>query len=230
MKEIKPFCVALIAAYLLGASSVYSQTPVGGLYEIKSGSYVEKGGIVGIMQYPLPNTTQAFLQLTADSKSGDFELTVLGADLRPGWFPKLTNGVVTGNTIRFQYLTMYPSWPEPPAPIAAVDYTLTNDAGALRLSGSITSVVVCCDIPYDFQHQSVVAMLATTPNIRVSEVELCWSSLTNKNYLVQYRSELTTNQWTNLGGPMQGQAVNTCIADKVPAGQPRRFYRILALP
>ena len=34
--------------------------------------------------------------------------------------------------------------------------------------------------------------------IRASQVEVCWNSISNLTYQVQYRSDLTTNLWTSL--------------------------------
>jgi hypothetical protein len=64
--------------------------------------------------------------------------------------------------------------------------------------------------------------------IEVSEFTLCWNSDLISMYQVQYRSDLTTNAWTNLGPPVQGNGSTNCITDRV-AG-PRRFYRVVALP
>jgi hypothetical protein len=64
-------------------------------------------------------------------------------------------------------------------------------------------------------------------NIRLSQVEVCWSSLSNKTYQVQYRSDLTTNNWTNLGASIPGTGARQCSQDPIPLGQPQRFYRVL---
>jgi hypothetical protein len=63
-------------------------------------------------------------------------------------------------------------------------------------------------------------------SIRSSEVEACWPSISNQLYRVEYRSELTTNMWKFL---LDVQATNrtTCITDKIPVGQPQRFYRLV---
>jgi len=67
-------------------------------------------------------------------------------------------------------------------------------------------------------------------SIRSSQVELCWSSQTNRSYQIQYRSELTTNMWTDLGAPVQGGGATNCVYDAIASGQPKRFYRIVCLP
>jgi hypothetical protein len=63
-------------------------------------------------------------------------------------------------------------------------------------------------------------------SIRHSQVEVCWTSQTNISYQVQYRSELTTNEWVNLGNSITATNSTTCILDSIPAGEPRRFYRV----
>jgi hypothetical protein len=88
---------------------------------------------------------------------------------------------------------------------------------------------VAASSPYfdDFQ---VSATPAEAPRvaIRVSQIEVCWNSLTNNLYQVQYRSDLTTNTWVDLGAPIQGTGRQDCITDAVVGLS--RFYRVLALP
>lgn len=64
-------------------------------------------------------------------------------------------------------------------------------------------------------------------SIRCSQVEICWNSVTNANYQVQYRSDLTTNTWTPLIQCVPGSISTTCIQDAVVLGQPQRFYRVV---
>ena len=65
-------------------------------------------------------------------------------------------------------------------------------------------------------------------NIAVSQIRLCWSSRTNLTYQVQYRSELTTNEWVNLGSPVPGNGGTQCVTDEVVSAQ--RFYRVILVP
>jgi len=67
-------------------------------------------------------------------------------------------------------------------------------------------------------------------SIRVSQVEVCWNSASNRVYQVQYRSALTTNEWINLGEQITATNEATCVFDPVLRGQPQRFYRVLRLP
>jgi len=62
--------------------------------------------------------------------------------------------------------------------------------------------------------------------IRASQVEVCWNSKSNLTYQVQYRSDLTTNVWTSLGGCIRSTGSMSCITDPIAAGQPQRFYRV----
>jgi hypothetical protein len=63
--------------------------------------------------------------------------------------------------------------------------------------------------------------------IRASQVEVCWNSISNLTYQVQYRSDLTTNLWTSLGGCIRSTNSTSCISDPIVVGQPQRFYRVL---
>jgi len=62
--------------------------------------------------------------------------------------------------------------------------------------------------------------------IRASQVEVCWNSISNLTYQVQYRSDLTTNVWTSLVDCIRSTNATSCIFDPVVVGQPQRFYRV----
>jgi hypothetical protein len=65
-------------------------------------------------------------------------------------------------------------------------------------------------------------------SIRVSEVEVCWTSTTGATYRVEYRSDPTTNIWTTLTNCVPSGGGETCIYDKVRRGEAQRFYRVAA--
>lgn len=65
-------------------------------------------------------------------------------------------------------------------------------------------------------------------SIRVSEVELCWPAAADKTYQVQYRSDLTTNLWANLGNTIPGTNGFVCVRDAITSVQ--RFYRLQLVP
>lgn len=62
--------------------------------------------------------------------------------------------------------------------------------------------------------------------IRLSQVEVCWNSISNLTYQVQYRSDLTTNVWTSLMDCVRSTNSTSCIYDPLVVGQPQRFYRV----
>ncbi len=57
-------------------------------------------------------------------------------------------------------------------------------------------------------------------------VQVCWSSLANKTYQVQWRSLDDLTVWRDLGDPIRGTGAEICVFDSTRA-QPRKFYRIL---
>jgi hypothetical protein len=61
--------------------------------------------------------------------------------------------------------------------------------------------------------------------IRASQIEVCWNSISNLTYQVQYRSDLTTNVWTSLVDCVHSTGSTSCIIDPVAVGQSQRFYR-----
>jgi hypothetical protein len=73
----------------------------------------------------------------------------------------------------------------------------------------------------------VLEPLPEPSQIRVSEVEICWPSVTTRHYRVQYRSTVTENLWTDLVPPVLGNGDNQCIKDTVSVDSPQRFYRVI---
>jgi hypothetical protein len=63
--------------------------------------------------------------------------------------------------------------------------------------------------------------------IRASQVEVCWNSISNLTYQVQYRSDLTTNLWTSLVDCVRSTNATSCVYDPIVVGQPQRFYRVV---
>jgi hypothetical protein len=66
--------------------------------------------------------------------------------------------------------------------------------------------------------------------VRVSQVELCWNSLSNFTYQLQYRSMLTTNLWLPFGGPVLGIDGVICTNDTVVPGELQKYYRVIRVP
>lgn len=72
----------------------------------------------------------------------------------------------------------------------------------------------------------VSARLGPAASIRVSEAEICWASVSNTIYQVEYRSSLTTNIWVPLFTNLVGSGEEMSVFDKIPRGSPHRFYRV----
>ncbi len=75
-----------------------------------------------------------------------------------------------------------------------------------------------------------VVEVAPMLSIRVSQVELCWSTVPNVVYQLQYRPVLTTNSWVDLGPPVTGTGRSACETDSLAPGDAQRFYRVVSLP
>jgi len=75
-----------------------------------------------------------------------------------------------------------------------------------------------------------VVEVAPRISIRFSEVELCWPTLTNVLYQLQYSTILSTSTWINLGGAVQETGSMVCLRDAVEAGSPKKFYRVVTSP
>lgn len=70
---------------------------------------------------------------------------------------------------------------------------------------------------------------ALVTTIQIACVDVCWNTQSNRLYQPQYKSELTTNTWVDLGLPILGDGATNCITDSI-RGQPHRFYRVTVLP
>jgi hypothetical protein len=65
--------------------------------------------------------------------------------------------------------------------------------------------------------------------VRCSQIELCWQTATNRFYQLLYSSALTTNQWVPLyTNWVSGDGTRHCEADAIPAGSPKKFYRLFS--
>jgi hypothetical protein len=64
--------------------------------------------------------------------------------------------------------------------------------------------------------------------IETSQVRICWNAPTNKDSQLQYRSDLTANQWVNFGEVVTNRGERICVTDAVEL--PRKFYRVIFVP
>ena len=136
MPKRSTLALALLALAVGLLPAADSQVPSGtrSLYQITSGTYTMVGGIWGSLSANLPNPDQTCVLLTTDPQNGRAELTFLGQDQQTP-FLTLTNGLISGTVIRFQYPARHP-YPDVGLP-GMLDYTVTNLAGTLRIDGNI---------------------------------------------------------------------------------------------
>lgn len=74
------------------------------------------------------------------------------------------------------------------------------------------------------------ALFVTIGRVDGSGVEVCWNSRTNRMYQIQYRSDLTTNLWTDLLSPIPGVGGTNCFNAGALSAEYQRFYRVVEQP
>jgi hypothetical protein len=225
-----PGLLSVLALALMPVVDSPAQDPPrSGIYRIQSGTYEELGGFTGVMNFKLPYPWQAFVSLQI-TPAGKANMSFLSQNQQSTFYIQLTNGVVSGDTIRFQYWTARP-FPINSDPATFVDYRVTNAAGRLWINGALQAPFVCCDFPYYFTHTNLAAVFVPTLTLSVShEVRLNWPSASNQVYQVQWLSDLTGSNWSNLGEAQPGNGGTNGVADIWDAKQPQKFYRLLISP
>jgi len=81
------------------------------------------------------------------------------------------------------------------------------------------------DPAFDDLQFSVASPRAT---IRLANVEICWPSVADVMYQVEYESEVTGHLWMPLGTQVAGTGATNCVVDAFTT--PRRFYRVREVP
>jgi len=234
---LKNIIILLTVAGACLGSVRAAETPIpSGVYKILSGTFIKCCGIAGAVKSPLPDESQSFVRLEIDPQTHLARMAFLGQDMSTVF------SIVPcspGNPIDFSFDYGFTSFnqivfladPGPPPYSESWHYTVSNSVDALRIEGTLgINSQLCADVPNQFTQSNVVAVLMPSATIRVSEVEVCWNAASNRNYQVQYRAALTTNDWLNLGPPVAGNGTTNCISDKVAVGQEQRLYRVLAVP
>ena len=107
-----------------------------------------------------------------------------------------------------------------------------NEDQALIRDSSLAYPGMWNDAPEDQFHAAVIEVkppVVVPSQIKVSVVDLCWGSATNGLYQVQYRTNMTSGLWFNIGGPIPGTGLEMCVPVDMPAGQAAKFFRVLGL-
>lgn len=86
-------------------------------------------------------------------------------------------------------------------------------------------------VPGDALFDNIEIDIPPTTTIRHSEVEICWQSGIGEQYRVEYRSSLQgETNWQPLSSTVHtGIGGTMCITDKIVAGRPHRFYRVVTV-
>ena len=145
-----------------------------------------------------------------------------------------------GNTRQFDYVFPFttPFLYDPAAGNLVLDLQIEGNGSALTFDtvsgdpaiGRVFSFGSSTATAGDIRASHVTQFTFEPPplvTIRASQVELCWNSISNLTYQVQYRSDLTANVWTSLVDCVRGTGSTSCIFDPVVVGQPQRFYRVV---
>ena len=160
------------------AESQSPAAPTTDLYEITSGRYTEVGGFVGVLEYGLPDSYQAFVELKTDPVSNTANMRILGVDLAP-WGPyfdwPLVEGTIDGNTIVFSSSDPW-LFGEP----GSLSYAVLLRDGGLTLDGVVAFEPQCCDIPSLFEHSDVQASLIPEPTTGLLLTIACWWAFTRR--------------------------------------------------
>jgi hypothetical protein len=146
-----------------------------------------------------------------------------------------------GNTRQFDYVFSFttPFLYDPSAGNLVVDLQIAEGSGeAVRIDSLTSSPVAKCAFASGsgtaasgFFSEVPVAQLtfesAPRLTIRTSQVELCWESVSNATYRVEWQSDSTQNSWTPLVNCIRSSGPITCIQDSLSPGASRRWYRAI---
>src|SRR5260370_30643057 len=233
-------CFAVISALVLSVRLAPAQGgATKGLYQIVSGRYTACCGIAGPFIYPLPDSSQAFVQLIIDPQSNLAQMTFLGQDAHTVFrVPTIghgsefnfsfSNGIVFPDRIEFRG-PFLPPGPDQPS----FSYTLSNSAGALLIiSGTVTLPCLgCADVPTQFEHTNVAArLLPPAPVIEglerdASLLRFHFTGAPPYDYFVEFTDSLPASNWlclTNFRAKIQ--AIEAVVTDPLTNG-PARFFR-----
>lgn len=214
-------------AYLTGFAFRPDQTPG------------PSGPRTGVMKIYVSTTRRSMAQLS--TRFGDN----IGADNTLVFDGTLTRSTANqpgpGNTRQFDQLFPFstPFLYDPSAGSLVVDFQITQGTGPAIRSDAVLDSPVARDLfapgnptATDGQFgEAPVAQLTFEPaplvTIRPSQVEVCWESVSNATYRVEWQSDVTQNTWTPLVDCLQSTNTTTCITDPVIKGEPQKFYRVV---
>jgi len=229
--------LSLAIAVLFLQSAGAQSGPTSGLYQIISGSYVERSGSLGDSFSSLPNASQRFVRLLIDPdpQSHLVTMTFLGEDVQTVFsaIPCPPGGPISFSFWGSAYtdpMTFHVD-PSPPPDEKAWSYTVSNSLNNLRIDGQVGALRRSCAEDQQFIHSNVVAVLVTPPAI--DRIERDGNSirfhLTGPQqyvYTVEFTDSLTTTNWSPLATYVAKlQAIDGVVTNSFTNAQ-ARFFRV----
>lgn len=241
MSKMKIVWLAMLSLVAMAAHAQSSAT--GGVYRIVGGRYTECCGIAGPFPYNLPNTHQAFVELTLDAQQGPARMRILGDDGQTV-FHTIQSAPGSGfefdfrNGMVLQDYIVFGSLPPMPGPILGqMSYVVSNTVDGLRLHGVVNvQCPGCADIPTQFKHTNVVAVLVPSRPVidRVvrddSSLSFHFTGEPPNDYTVEYTESLAAPKWQTLSiHRAKLTSIDVVVRDGFTNG-PTRIYRLRKEP
>lgn len=233
--------LTIFSAVVIGSAYAQSEPP-SWLYQIVSGRYTECCGFAGPFPYSLPNEDQAFVELTVDVPQNLARMRFLAEDRQTvfhtvhsapgsGFTFSFSNGMVFPNHIQF-------GMPAPLPGVASYSYTVSNSLDALRIHGVVnTPCLGCADIPTQFEHANLVAVLVPDPAPLIDRIERGEDSLRfhfagepPNDYTVEYTDSLAQPRWLPLAAYRAKLTSIDIVVTNAFTNAPARFFRLRKEP
>ena len=237
--------LAIMLAFVVSIGCAGAQSGAAtGLYQIISCNYEECCGFGGGFHSALPNENQSFVRLMVELQASIATMSFLGKDGQtvfsvvpcPPGDPinfSLDYGFIFSNSIVFHVD------PGPPPYGLYWNYSLTNSADSLRIDGTIgTALQDCVDVPTQFSHSNVVAVLVPGPTLRITEFSKDGALLFiqgNSGWTDVIEASTDSVAWTPIStNLMPNTLCPVCpyilFRDAASTNLARRFYRCFEIP
>ena len=233
--------LSVVSTVVIGSAFAQSE-PVSRVYQVVSGRYTACCGIAGPFTYALPNENQGFVELTVDAPRNLAQMRFLGKDgqtvlhiIHSGSESEFTysfsNGMVFMDRIQFGMLLPLPGQ-------ASYSYTVSNSADALRINGVVNIPCDgCADIPTQFRHTNVVAVLVPESTPVIDRIERGGGSLRfhfagepPNDYTVEYTDSLAGPRWLPLSTYRAKLTAIDIVVTNSFTNAPTRFFRLRREP
>ena len=237
--------LSLPIAVLFLQSAGAQSGPTSGLYQIISGSYIERSGSLGDSFSSLPNASQRFVRLLVDADPQSYlvTMTFLGEDLQTVFsaMPCPPGGPVSFSFLGSAYTDpmTFQVDPSPPPDEKAWYYTVSNSFHTLGIDGAVTALRRSCAEDQQFIHSNVVAVLVPPPRITVSEYSKNEGTLLviqgNPGWTNVVEASIDLVSWTAISTNLMPDTLcPVCpyivFRDAASTNLARRFYRCFEIP